>query len=206
VTDTAAAAGNLAAPILGDRFAAGICLAIELHCQQARKGGQIPYLGHLLGVCALVIDAGGSEEEAIAAVLHDAVEDQGGLATLDRIREQFGDTVADIVDECSDSTVTPKPEWRVRKQRYIDRLREAGPATLRVSAADKLNNLRSIVRDYRAHGDNLWSRFNAGVDGQLWYYGELLKIYEHQPGGPLTSELRQTYDELTDLLRCAPPP
>jgi (p)ppGpp synthase/HD superfamily hydrolase len=186
-------------PLLGDRFASAIQLAVELHSRQVRKGSKVPYLGHLLGVCGLVIDAGGSEDEAIAAVLHDAVEDQGGAATLDRIRGMFGDNVATIVEACSDTDVVPKPPWRERKEAYIAHLRTAPESVLRVSSADKLNNLRAIVRDYRRVGDQLWAIFNADAD-QVWYYGSLLGVFEERLPGPVTEELRQTYDTLLDLM------
>lgn len=143
-------------PILGVRFIDALGLAVELHSRHARKGSKIPYLGHLLGVCGLVLDAGGSEPEAIAAILYDAVEDQGGAPTLDRIRVQFGGQVAAIVDGCSDTDIIPKPPWRHRKKAYIEHLRCAPEAVLRVSAADKLNNLRAVVRDYDDIGEALW--------------------------------------------------
>lgn len=149
-------------------------------------------------MCGLVIDAGGSEDEAIAAVLHDAVEDQGGLATLDRIRAQFGSGVADIVEACSDTTTTPKPPWRARKEAYIGHLWTAPDSVLRVSAADKLNNLRAIVLDYAELGEALWAKFDPDAD-QLWYYRELLKVFERRLPEPMTKELRQTYKRLVQL-------
>jgi len=186
-------------PILGVRFTEALGLAVELHSRQARKGSKIPYLGHLLGVCGLVLDAGGSEDEAIAAILHDAVEDQGGAPTRDRIRVQFGGQVAAIVDGCSDTDVIPKPPWRLRKEAYIEHLKSAPEAVLRVSAADKLNNLRAIVRDYEDIGEALWARFNADAD-QLWYYGAALRVFEERLSGPLTRELRQAYSALLKLV------
>jgi (p)ppGpp synthase/HD superfamily hydrolase len=187
-------------PVLTARFADAVRLAVELHAQQARKGSRIPYLGHLLGVCGLVIDDGGSEDEAIAALLHDAVEDQGGARTLDRIRTQFGNNVATIVEGCTDTDVVPKPPWRERKAAYIEHLHAAPVAVLRVSAADKLNNLRAILRDYRQIGENLWKIFNPDAD-QVWYYGALLAVFEERRPGPLTEELRETYDALLQLTR-----
>jgi (p)ppGpp synthase/HD superfamily hydrolase len=185
-------------PVLGTRFVEALGLAIDLHSQQARKGSTVPYIGHLLGVCGLVIDAGGSEDEAIAAVLHDAVEDQGGAATLDRIRTQFGSSVAAIVEACSDADVLPKPPWRARKEAYIEHLRTAPAPVLRVSLADKLNNLRTIVRDYSEIGEALWARFSPEAD-QVWYYGSLLHIFETRLPVPIPKELRQTYDRLLEL-------
>src|ERR1035441_8782185 len=155
-------------PVLGTRFVEALRLAVDLHSQQARKGSSVPHMGHLLGVCGLVIDSGGSEDEAIAAVLHDAVEDQGGVATLERIRTHFGSNVAAIVEACSDTDMLPKPPWRARKEAYVEHLRTAPAPVLRVSLADKLNNLRAILRDYSEIGETLWARFNRDAD-QVWY-------------------------------------
>jgi (p)ppGpp synthase/HD superfamily hydrolase len=189
-------------PVLGARFAEALGLAVDLHSRQARKGSTVPYIGHLLGVCALVIDAGGSEDEAIAAVLHDAVEDQGGAATLDRIRTQFGSNVAAIVEACSDTDVLPKPPWRLRKETFVEHLKTAPESVLHVSLADKLNNLRSIVRDYGQIGEALWARFNPDAD-QVWYYCSLLEVFEERLPVPMTTELRETYDRLLELMNVA---
>ena len=192
------------APVLDARFVEALRLAVDLHSRQSRKGSAVPYLGHLLGVCGLVIDAGGSEDEAIAAVLHAAVEDQGGAATLERVRTQFGSNVAAIVEACSDTDVLPKPPWRARKEAYIEHLRTAPAPVLRVSVADKLNNLRTIVRDYGEVGEALWARFNPDAD-QVWYYGSLLEVFEERLPVPMTTELRETYDRLLELT-AAPEP
>jgi (p)ppGpp synthase/HD superfamily hydrolase len=189
-------------PILGNRFADAVRLAVELQSEQARKGSTIPYLGHLLGVCGLVIDAGGSEDEAIAAVLHDAVEDQGGEPTLDIIRARFGENVAAIVGACSDTDKMPKPPWRARKEEYIEHLKTASESALRVSVADKLNNLRAIVRDYGQMGEALWERFNPDGD-QVWYYGALLRVFQERLPGPVTEELRQAYNALLEAMKVA---
>jgi GTP pyrophosphokinase len=138
-----------------------------LHAGQTRKRTDRPYIGHLLGVTALVLENGGDEDEAIAALLHDAVEDQGGVITLEAIRRKFGDRVARIVEGCTDSFTTPKPPWRQRKEDYLARLRTALPDVRLVSAADKLNNAREILRDYRTEGEAVWARFNGGKDGTL---------------------------------------
>ena len=174
-------------------------MAVELHSGQARKGSTIPYLGHLLGVCGLVIDAGGSEDEAVAAVLHDAVEDQGGALTLAAIRKRFRSNVAAIVEGCSDTDAIPKPPWLTRKAAYLEHLQTAEPSVLRVSAADKLNNLRSIVRDYSDIGEALWARFSPDAD-QIWYYGALLEVFERRLPGAVTQELRQAFSTLLDLM------
>ena len=198
-------------PVLGTRFVEALCLAVDLHSQQARKGSSVPYMGHLLGVCGLVIDSGGSEDEAIAAVLHDAVEDQGGAATLERIRTQFGSNVAATVEACSDTDMVPKPPWRARKEAYVEHLRTAPTSALRVSLADKLNNLRAIVQDFGQIGGALWARFDPESD-PIWYYGTLLRVFEDRLRGPMTedrllvpmtAELRHTYSRLLELMNVA---
>ena len=136
-------------------------LPLNTHRDQRRKGTEIPYIGHLLGVCSLVIEDGGTEDEAIAALLHDAAEDQGGEQTLERIRAEFGDHVAEIVRACSDTLEDPKPPWRTRKEAYLAHLDEQPAPVLRVSLADKLFNARAILRDYLSVGDELWQRFNG---------------------------------------------
>jgi (p)ppGpp synthase/HD superfamily hydrolase len=177
---------------LGARFDAALQLAAELHRSQLRKGSGVPYLGHLLGVAAVVIDAGGSEDQAIAGVLHDAVEDQGGESTLAVIRERFGDHVAEIVAACSDTDVIPKPPWRTRKEAYLEHLESATTDVLLVSAADKLYNARAILADYRQVGDELWERFNQGRGQQLWYYRSLADIFARRLGGSVARELDET--------------
>jgi GTP pyrophosphokinase len=152
-----------------------------------------------LSVAALVLENGGSEDEAIAGLLHDAVEDQGGAATREAIRRQFGDAVTRIVDGCTDADLTPKPPWRARKEAYIAHLRDAPPAVLRVSNADKLHNARAILADLRCHGDALWSRFNGGRDGSLWYYRALVTAYQERGSGPLVAELDQVVTELEQM-------
>ena len=165
-------------PKLTGQFSKALGYAELKHHNQIRKGGDIPYVGHLLAVAGLVINDGGSEEQAIAALLHDAVEDAGGPATLEEIRANFGEDVARIVDQCSDTDEVPKPPWRERKQRYINHLADVGEDTLLVSVADKLDNARSMLRDYHQHGPSLWERFNAkNPHDHLWYYGELLAAY-----------------------------
>jgi (p)ppGpp synthase/HD superfamily hydrolase len=165
-------------PKLTGQFSKALVYAELKHHNQIRKGGDIPYVGHLLSVAGLVINDGGSEAQAIAALLHDTVEDAGGPATLEEIKKNFGDEVARIVDECSDTDVEPKPPWRERKQTYINHLADVGQDTLLVSVADKLDNARSMLRDYHEHGPELWQRFTVkDPHDHLWYYTELLKAY-----------------------------
>jgi (p)ppGpp synthase/HD superfamily hydrolase len=184
-------------PRLTPKFVEAMAYAAEKHATQTRKGSDIPYLGHLLSVAGFVIEADGTETEAIAALLHDAAEDQGGEATLAEIREKFGDEVAEIVGECSDTFETPKPPWRERKQRYVDHLPEASDGAILVSLADKLHNARAILRDYREVGDQLWQRFSV-QDPQLhlWYYRSLLDVYAQRVDNWMVDELREVIDAL----------
>ena len=170
--------------------------ALHAHDGHVRKGSGVPYVSHLLGVCALVLEDGGDEDEAIAALLHDAVEDAGGYERLDDIRTRFGDRVADIVEACSDSFETPKRPWRERKDRYVEHLADASPEALRVSLADKVYNVRTILADYRVLGDELWERFTASREEALWYYRSLADEFERLRPGALADELERVVAEL----------
>ncbi len=169
--------------VLSERFESAMTFAAQLHADQVRKGTTIPYLSHLLGVSSLVLEHGGSETEAIAGLLHDAIEDQadgypGGAGGLRReIADRYGEDVAAIVEACTDADTVPKPPWRERKEAYIAHLAEASPAVLRVSCADKLHNARAILVDLSTHGASLWDRFRAGKDGSVWYYRELVTAF-----------------------------
>lgn len=181
-------------PLLGEAFSRALMFAADQHGTQVRKGGDIPYLGHLLSVAGLVIEAGGTENQAIAALLHDAVEDAengDGHAVLAEIRNRFGDEVAGIVDECSDTAVKPKPPWKARKQAYIDHVATATDGAVLVSLADKLDNARAILRDLRLHGGALWQRFSVKDPSEhLWYYTSLLESFrKRRPGCPMVDEL-----------------
>jgi (p)ppGpp synthase/HD superfamily hydrolase len=178
---------------LGERFDLALDMAHRYHADQKRKGAETPYFGHLLGVASLVVDEGGDEDEAIAALLHDAPEDQGGEETLEEIREQFGERVARIVHGLSDTFDDPKPPWRKRKEDYLAHLRdETDRSVLLVSIADKLHNARSIVLDLDDHGEEVWDRFSGGREGSLWYYGELVKIFDESFPGALADEFGRT--------------
>ena len=188
-----------ASPRLGPRFQEALGYAAALHNSQTRKASEVPYVGHLLSVAGLVIEADGTETEAIAALLHDAAEDQGGEATLAEIEQRFGPEVAVIVDECSDTVVTPKPPWRQRKQDYIDHLHKASDSTIRVSMADKLDNARAILRDLRRYGPRVWKRFNTDDPHEhLWYYRSLLEVYRSRADGWLVDELARVIKALED--------
>jgi (p)ppGpp synthase/HD superfamily hydrolase len=191
-------------PILTERFDEALAYASNLHRTQERKGGDIPYIGHLLSVASLVIEGGGDETQAIAGLLHDAVEDQGGAKTLAEIREKFGDEVAKIVDECSDTDEVPKPPWKPRKERYINHLGYASKATILVSLADKVDNARAILRDYRTDGPAVFQRFNEKNPREhVWYYRELLKVYKRHENGWLVVELERVLDTLEGLINDA---
>jgi HD domain len=190
-------------PQLSERFLAAVALAAEVHGRERRKGTEIPYLAHLLVVTGLVVEDGGDEDEAIAAMLHDAVEDGGGRAMLDWIEHRFGARVAGIVEACSD-TVDPDASgpWIERKRRYLAHLPQVSDdAVLRVALADKVHNARSIVRDYREEGHRLWERFTQKTAReQLWYYGGLLAFFEERRPGPLTEDLWRAVGELAWLV------
>ena len=164
--------------MLGERFDQALLLASQLHRTQVRKESGVPYVAHLLAVAALAIEHGADEDQAIAALLHDAVEDQGGQPTARRIRDQFGDRVHGLVWALTDTDVVPKPPWRARKETYLAHLRQAHADALLVSAADKVHNARCIVEDHAEVGAKLWSRFSGGRDGTLWYYRELAGIFK----------------------------
>lgn len=169
---------NLAVPV-SQRFHDALAYASALHSTQARKGAEIPYVAHLLAVASIVMEAGGDEDEAIAALLHDGPEDQGGEKTLENIRQRFGDTVANIVAGCTDTFEDPKPPWEERKRAYIEHLRTADRSILLVSAADKVHNARATLRDLREHGASVWERFSATRDQTLANYRGLIMAYKN---------------------------
>lgn len=192
--------------LLTPRFVDALAFAIAAHGDQTRKGGDIPYVSHLLGVASLVLEAGGDEDMAIAGLLHDTIEDTA--TTASDIEDRFGRRVALIVVGCTDTDEHPKPPWRPRKERYIAHL--VAPSTpsevLAVSLADKLHNARSLVTDYRHAGEEVARRFNAGPAEQLWYYQTLAGIFQNRIPGPMTNELRHTVEQLREQIRQHGPP
>lgn len=183
------------------QFEKALTLATRLHATQTRKGTDIPYIAHLLGVASIALDHGANEDEAIAALLHDAVEDQGGEKTLEQIRRRFGSTVADIVWGCSDTDEVPKPPWRKRKETYIAHVACASPSIQLVSASDKLHNARAILSDYRCVGDKLWVRFTGGKDGTLWYYRALVEAFRTAGTNPqLVADLDLVVSDIERLV------
>jgi len=186
--------------VLSARFEEALVFASRLHAHQVRKGSEVPYVAHLLAVAAIVLENNGNEDEAIAALLHDAIEDQGGEATRQEIYRRFGATVVEIVNGCTDTDIFPKPPWQARKQAYIDNLTSASSSVLLVSAADKLHNLRSLLKDYPLVGEQLWLRFRVGKERTLWYYRELVAIYNARYPTPLTAALTRAFQELEALV------
>ena len=179
-------------PVVGKRFRDALVWAAELHEDQKRKGGDVPYVSHLIGVASIVLEHGGDEDQAIGALLHDALEDQAHKMTPNEMRERFGANVQAIVEACTDGDPEEQRDrdparWRVRKQIYIDQVATKPADALLVSMADKLYNARAILEDFREIGDKLWPRFTAGRDGNLWYYRALLTAFkvriEDRPGG-----------------------
>jgi GTP pyrophosphokinase len=178
---------------LVERFAEALVYATEIHETQRRKGTDIPYVAHLLAVSSLVLEDGGDEEEAIAALLHDAIEDTP--VSYADIEARFGRDVAAIVQGCTDTDVMPKPPWRGRKEAYLAHLADAPPEVIRVSLADKVHNARSLLFDYRLMGEDLWARFNPEAD-QIWYYRSLVDVFRRVSRSPLVDELHRVVGEL----------
>jgi (p)ppGpp synthase/HD superfamily hydrolase len=186
-------------PPFSRRFEEAFALANRLHQGHVRKASEIPYISHLLSVTALVLQDGGDEDEAIAALLHDAVEDQGGEQTLALIREKFGDRVAEIVYACSDAFTIPKPPWQERKEEHIKRLTSASPSTCRVMLADKLHNARAILREFREKGEKAWELSKGGKEGMLWYFHTIHEVLGETNKGYLWQELGRVIEELERL-------
>jgi GTP pyrophosphokinase len=186
---------------LTSRFRDALVYAAELHAEQTRKASGVPYIAHLLGVASIALEHGADEDEAIAALLHDAVEDQGGQRTAEEIRRRFGDRVVEIVLGCTDADTIPKPPWRQRKEKYIAHVEHSSPSVWLVSGSDKLYNARSILADYRRLGDEVWSRFTGRKEGTLWYYRALVKALRDKAPLALAEELERVVSELEGLTR-----
>jgi (p)ppGpp synthase/HD superfamily hydrolase len=191
--------GDRRATKLGPRFDQAFLFAAQKHATQTRKRTAVPYISHLMSVAALVLEAGGDEDQAIAALLHDVVEDCGGEPMLAEVRQRFGERVAGIVQGCSDAYTIPKPPWSQRKLDYLEILRRAGDDVRLVSAADKLHNVRTILADYRVEGDSVWSRFSGQRDGTLWYYRAVLEVLRAGRPNRLVDELERVVTELETL-------
>ncbi len=183
--------------MLSVRYDEALQYAHQLHRAQVRKGSNIPYIGHLMSVSALVIENGGSEDQAIAGLLHDAVEDQGGMQTHADIVNRFGEVVAEIVLDCTDALIEPKPDWRPRKEAYLAKLPFKPVRSLLVSLADKVHNSEAILFDYRELGDHVWDRFTGGKEGTRWYYKSLSDIFNSVLPGRLADRLERASSEFS---------
>jgi GTP pyrophosphokinase len=194
---------NQGPALLGERFDRALVYAAQIHAAQVRKGNNVPYISHLMAASSLVLEHGGNEDEAIAALLHDAAEDQGGEPRLDDIRHRFGEAVADIVRGCSDSLVVDpamKEEWHARKRRYIKHLASASPSVRLVSCADKLHNARCTLADLRRDGAGAtYGKFNSNADDHLWYYDSLVNAFKEHGPAELAQELERTVARMKEL-------
>jgi (p)ppGpp synthase/HD superfamily hydrolase len=195
---------KLGPPKLGPLLQSAFRYASEKHDGQARKQTLVPYLSHLMAVASLVLEAGGDEEMAIAALLHDVVEDCGGMPRLREVRKLFGGRVAKIVEGCTDSFGDPKAEWKQRKNDYLEHVKHADTETRLVSAADKLHNVRTILTDYRQDGENIWTRFSGKKEGTLWYYRALSDEFQRS-SNRLSRELAIVVSELEKAVSKNPP-
>jgi GTP pyrophosphokinase len=189
---------------LTERFEEALVYANRLHVKQKRKGTGVPYVAHLLSVTALVLEQGGDEDEAIAALLHDAIEDQGGVATREEIRKRFGDKVTEIVVSCSDTDIFPKPPWKERKEKHIAHIRTAPMEVIRVAIADKLHNARCVLQEFRLSGHDTWLRFRGGREGTLWYYREMINAFRAVSNNSMIDELDRVVSELEQLAASTP--
>ena len=186
-------------PLLSQKFALALQFANEIHGTQQRKGLGAPYISHLMAVSASVLEHGGNEAEAIAALLHDAAEDCGGLPMLETVRVMFGDDVAEIVEACTDAMEDPKPAWRPRKEAYVAHLAGASSSVKLVAGCDKLHNLQTTLRDLRAgQPADYWLRFTAGAQSQAWYFRECGKALA---GSPVAADFDRAYREFVGILR-----
>jgi len=183
-------------PLLGRRFERALLFAVRKHAGQTRKKTDVPYIAHLIAVAGLVLEAGGDEDLAIAALLHDVVEDCGGAPMLREVQRRFGKRVAHVVDGCTDAYTEPKPPWYERKGKYLERLKGEDEEVRLVSAADKLHNARTILNDYREQGESVWERFRGKRDGTLWYYRALAHEFGRTQSNRLVRELERVVREL----------
>jgi len=181
---------------LSERFVSAFELAFQLHASQMRKGSDIPYMSHLLGVASMVMEDDGDEDEVIAALLHDAVEDQGGLPTLELIQEKFGPRVTSLVSFCTDSMEIPKPPWNERKLAVLQKVTLASKSEYKILLADKLHNLRTIRNAVKRYGESVWQRFKGGREGSLWYYRELLASFRARGDHPYHDEMESALKAL----------
>jgi (p)ppGpp synthase/HD superfamily hydrolase len=185
--------------LLGERFEQALDLACRLHGKQRRKASGVPYVAHLLGVAALVLEEGAAEDVVIAALLHDAAEDQGGEETLNGIRHAFGEDVARWVLQASDTLIKPKPAWEERKRHHLASIPMSDHEAQLIMLADKVYNSRSILADHRRMGPALWERFSVTRERTLWYYQSLLEVFDRQLSPILYDELARTVSRMQEL-------
>jgi (p)ppGpp synthase/HD superfamily hydrolase len=181
-------------PKLTTRFEEALVYATQLHAQQVRRISGVPYVSHLLSVTALVIEDGGSEDEAIAALLHDAIEDRGGRRTGEIIRQKFGDKVADIVEGCTESDAVPQPPWKERKQKYLENISQGSPEILRVALADKVHNARSNLSEWYLYGEKAWNQEQR--ERTLWFYRSVIEVAQTLIDSSLLEEFRRIVQQL----------
>lgn len=191
-------------PHLGPRLQKAFRYAAEKHAGQTRKQTAVPYLSHLMAVTSLVLEGGGDEDLAIAALLHDVVEDCGGMPRLREVHKMFGARVAKIVEGCTDSFSDPKLPWLIRKNEYLQRLKNEDAETRLVSASDKLHNVRTVIADYRQDGEKIWKRFSGKRDGTLWYYRALSDEFQRRKANRITRELAIAVQELENVVGVRP--
>lgn len=184
---------------LTEKFETALIYATRLHANQYRKVSNTPYISHLLSVAALVLEAGGTEEEAIAGLLHDSIEDQGGKQTREEIRQLFGEQIVTIIDGCTECDTHPKPPWQERKNKYLENIRQASPSIQKVSLADKLHNARSLLSDWQQHGDIIWQQFKAGKTSTLWFYQQLLQVYQANGSSAMVEEFAHIVHNLHQM-------
>jgi (p)ppGpp synthase/HD superfamily hydrolase len=185
--------------MLGPRFTAALASASELHGDQVRKGTDIPYVSHLLAVSSLVLENGGDEDQAIAALLHDSIEDQREFMTLKRIRARFGDRVAEMVNACTDVDDYPEPPWLERKEEYVSSVKHKSDDAMLISLCDKVHNARAILWDYKYVGEKLWDRFKGKRDGTLWYYRALVEAFRSRGFARLFEEFESTVSQIEGM-------
>ena len=189
------------------KFEEALSFVCRLHSAQTRKQTDIPYISHLIGVAGIVLEHGGDADEAIAALLHDAIEDQGPDypggpdALREEIHRRFGQKVLEIVEGCTDADTDPKPPWQPRKEAYVAHISQAPPSVRLVSCADKLHNARAILADLHVVSDALWDRFNGGKEGTLWYYRALVDAFREAGDTPLVDELDRAVSEIEEVSR-----
>lgn len=185
--------------MLSNRFEEALVFAHRLHIGQTRKGSDVPYITHLMNVASLVGEFGGDEDAMIAALLHDAIEDQGGQQTREQIAERFGEQIAAWVEDCSDTNEVPKPPWRARKEAFIARIASLDPSVRLVVAADKLHNAQTVARGHAVEGDAVWERFKGAREGSLWYYRAALEALKADWDHPILAALEEAVDRLHEL-------